>query len=138
MSNNNNDDTQWGMGVLGFGIITIIVCVICCGPMKQQTPPEPEYVYYNVPVYTTVYEIVYPDSIYRYTVVHHSPTELSSSRGSNYLYSRTHTGAWADHDEPEYWLREWNKDEIDISTTAPIRIVSETVKYEKKKYPRKR
>ena len=134
-NSNNNNDTQWGMGILCFGVLFFIVCLICCGPVKEKTAPEPEYIYYNVPTYTTIYEIVYPDSAYRYTAVHHSPSRLSSYKGTNSLYSATHDAdCWGDRDRPDYWMDEWNSSELDVSTTAPIRVVSETVKYEKKKY----
>ena len=93
-----------------------------------------KYFYYNVPTYTTVYEIVYPDTTYRYTAVHHSPSRLSSYRGSNFLYSKRHYGTLSDRKRPNYWIDEWNSSELNVETTAPIRIVSETVTYKKVKY----
>ena len=135
---NSKNEPFYGMIVLVAGVILFFICLLYFGDdqTSNQTSnrkPEAHYVFYDVPTYTTIYEIVYPDTVYRYTVVHHSPSKLSSSRGTNYLYSTTHDGSWAD-ECPDYWLDAWNKDELNVSTTAPIRIVSETVKYKKTRY----
>ena len=93
-----------------------------------------KYVYYDVPTYTTVYDIVYPDSTYRYTAVHHSPSRLSSYRGTNSLCSKSYHRPLQDFERPDYWVDEWNSSELSVETTVPIRIVSETVTYKNVKY----
>lgn len=118
---------------LTFFLVVIIIGVFVFTRPAGRTK-KVEYVYYNVPTYTTIYEIVYPDSVFRYTAVHHSPSRLSSYRGSNHLYSSTHDHRLWNDERPDYWLDEWNSGELDVSTTAPIRIISETVTYQKKKY----
>lgn len=134
-----NDEPFWGLLVLVGGILIFIICIMMCSPDRDSSTQKTEtveYIYYNVPFYTTIYEIVYPDTAFRYTVVHHSPSRLSSHRGSNFLYSASHSGSWGDK-RPNYWLDSWNKDELDVSTTAPIRVISETVEYKKMKYKMK-
>ena len=98
---------------------------------------DKKYVYYDVPTYTTVYEIIYPDSTYRYTAVHHSPSRLGSYRGSNSLCSKSYYSPQQDFERPDYWVDEWNSSELNVRTTAPIRIVSETVTHKKVRYVRK-
>lgn len=135
-SNSKQDEPFWGMIVLCVGILGFVLCLIAT-PNKDKTnniKEDNQYVFYNVPTYTTTYEIVYPDSVWRYTVVHHSPSELSSFRGTNYLHSKAHYGNLSDSNRPDYWINEWNNSELNIETTAPIRIVSETVSYKKTKY----
>lgn len=134
----SKNEPFYGMIVLVAGIILFFICLLNFGDDKtsNQTSnrkPESQYVFYDVPTYTTIYEIVYPDTVYRYTAVHHSPSRLSSHRGTNYLYSTKHNRSWSD-DCPDYWQEDWNKTEIDVSTTAPIRIVSETVECKKMKF----
>lgn len=140
MDNKKTNEPFWGLIVLVGGILICIICTVMCSSDERdklsQKSEEVEYVYYNVPFYTTIYEIVYTDTVFRYTVVHHSPSSLTSHRGSNFLYSATHSGSWADK-RPEYWLDSWNKDELDVETTAPIRIISETVEYKKMRYKKK-
>ena len=123
--------------VLVVGIIISLIGLMLILPIVNAEDKDDEnkkYVYYNVPTYTTVYEIVYPDTTYRYTAVHHSPSRLSSRRGSNFLYSEHYYGTLGEHDRPDYWVDEWNSSELNVGTTAPIRIVSETVTYKKVKY----
>ena len=125
--------------VLVVGIIISLIGLMLILPIVNAEDKDDEnkkYVYYNVPTYTTVYEIVYPDTTYRYTAVHHSPSRLSSRRGSNFLYSEHYYGTLGEHERPDYWVDEWNNSELSVETTAPIRIVSETVTYKKVKYMR--
>ena len=125
--NSKQNGPFWGMAVLIGGILISGLMMIL--------PKDKKCVYYNVPTYTTVYEIVYPDSTYRYTAIHHSPSRLSSHKGSNFLYSKHHyRDPFFDRERPDYWIDEWNSSELNIETTAPIRIVSETVTYKKVKY----
>jgi hypothetical protein len=136
-SNNGSkqDGTFWGMAVLIGGIIIFLIGMMYGGnKAKNKDDENEEYFYYNVPTYTTVYEIVYPDTTYRYTAVHHSPSRLSSYKGSNFLYSERHYGTLGDRKRPDYWIDEWNSSELNVETTAPIRIVSETVTHKKVKY----
>ena len=100
-------------------------------------PKDEKCVYYNVPTYTTVYDIIYPDTTYRYTAVHHSPSRLSSCKGSNFLCSKRYYRPHQNFERPDYWIDEWNSSELSVETTAPIRIVSETVTYKKVKYEKK-
>ena len=123
--------------VLVVGIIISLIGLMLILPIvnaEDKYDENKKYVYYNVPTYTTVYEIVYPDTTYRYTAVHHSPSRLSSRRGSNFLYSEHYYGTLGEHDRPDYWVDEWNSSELNVETTAPIRIVSETVTHKKVKY----
>ena len=116
------------------GLILILAMVNA----ENKDDENKKYVYYDVPTYTTVYDIIYPDSTYRYTAVHHSPSRLRVRKGSNFLYSKRHYGPLLfDGDRPDYWIDEWNSSELNIETTVPIRIVSETVTYKKVKYVRK-
>ena len=125
--NSKQNRLFWGMAVLISGILISGLMLIL--------PKDKKYVYYDVPTYTTEYDIVYPDSTYRYTAVHHSPSRLSCRKGSNFLYSKHHYGALLfDRERPDYWIDEWNSSELNIETTVPIRIVSETVTYKKVKY----
>ena len=126
-----------GMAVLIGGIIISIIGLIPIFPMDNAENKDDEnkkYVYYDVPTYTTIYEIVYPDSTYRYTAVHHSPSRLGSYRGSNFLHSKSYYSPQQDFERPDYWVDEWNSSELNVRTTAPIRIVSETVTHKKVKY----
>jgi len=84
MQTNNSskeDSSFWGMGVLVGGILVFLLGLLAT-PNKDNAENKADenkkYVYYDVPTYTTVYEIVYPDTTYRYTAVHHSPSRLSS------------------------------------------------------------
>lgn len=122
--------------LLGILLVSIyFISSICYSSCNYKPNNEYIEVYYNVPTYTTIYEIVYPDSVYRYKVIHHSPSRLSSHRGSNFLYSsQHHIDNWGDRNRPKYWKDEWNDKELNIETTSPIRIVSETVQYHKTKY----
>ena len=134
---NMKTDMNSKQDVLVGGIIISIIGLILILPMvnvENKDDENKKYVYYNVPTYTTVYEIVYPDTTYRYTAVHHSPSRLSSRRGSNFLYSEHYYGTLGEHDRPDYWVDEWNSSELSVETTAPIRIVSETVTHKKVKY----
>ena len=135
---NNSKQDEPGMALIIGGIIISIIGLILILPMDKAENKDNEnekYVYYDVPTYTTVYDIVYPDSTYRYTAVHHSPSRLSCRKGSNLLYSKHHYGALLfDRERPDYWIDEWNSSELNIETTVPIRIVSETVTYKKVKY----
>ena len=125
--NSKQNGPFWGMAVLISGILISGLMMIL--------PKDKKCVYYNVPTYTTVYEIVYPDTTYRYTAVHHSPSRLSSHKGSNFLYSKHHyRDPFFDRERPDYWVDEWNSSELSVETTAPIRIVSETVTHKKVKY----
>lgn len=129
--NSKQNRPFWGLAVLISGIIIFGLMLIL--------PKDKKYVYYDVPTYTTVYDIVYPDSTYRYTAVHHSPSRLSCRKGSNCLYSKRHYKPLLlfDRERPDYWVDEWNNSELNIETTAPIRIVSETVTHKKVRYMRK-
>ena len=136
-NSSNQDSSFWGMGVLVGGILVFLLGLLAMpnkGNAENKDDGNKKYVYYDVPTYTTVYEIVYPDSTYRYTAVHHSPSRLSSYKGSNFLYSEHHYGTLGDHDRPDYWVDEWNSSELNVETTAPIRIISETVTHKKVKY----
>ena len=116
-------------------VVGIIISLIGLMLLIVNAENKEKCVYYNVPTYTTVYEIVYPDTTYRYTAVHHSPSRLSSHKGSNFLYSKHHyRDPFFDRERPDYWVDEWNNSELSVETTAPIRIVSETVTYKKVKY----
>ena len=116
-------------------IISLIGLMLLIVNAENKDDENKKCVYYNVPTYTTVYEIVYPDTTYRYTAVHHSPSRLSSHKGSNFLYSKHHyRDPFFDRERPDYWVDEWNNSELNVETTAPIRIVSETVTYKKVKY----
>ena len=129
------DEPFWGITVLVGGVLVFLLALLAM-PNKDNVKNDNknQYVYYNVPTYTTVYEIVYPDSVFKYTAVHHSPSRLSSFRGTNYLHSDGHYGNISDRGRPDYWVDEWNNSELDVQTTAPIRIVSKTVSYKKVKY----
>ena len=133
----NSKQDEPGMALIIGGIIISIIGLILILPMVKAENKDDEnkkYVYYNVPAYTTVYDIVYPDSTYRYTAVHHSPSRLSSYRGTNSLCSKSYHRPLQDFERPDYWVDEWNSSELNVGTTAPIRIVSETVTYKKVKY----
>ena len=139
--NSKRNGPFWGVAVLIGGIL-IFLPVLLAMPNKDNAENKDDEnkkcVYYNVPTYTTVYDIVYPDTTYRYTAVHHSPSRLSSHKGSNFLYSKHHyRDPFFDRERPDYWIDEWNSSELNIETTVPIRIVSETVTYKKVKYVRK-
>ena len=135
--NSKQNDLFCGMAVLIGGIL-IFLPVLLAMPNKDNAENKDDenkkYVYYDVPTYTTIYEIVYPDSTYRYTAVHHSPSRLGSYRGSNFLYSKSYYSPQQDFERPDYWVDEWNSSELNVRTTAPIRIVSETVTHKKVKY----
>ena len=137
--NSKQNGSFWGMAVIIGGIL-IFLPVLLAMPNKfnaeNKDDENKKYVYYNVPTYTTVYEIIYPDSTYLYTAVHHSPSRLSCRKGSNFLYSKRHYRPLLlfDRNRPDYWIDEWNSSELNIETTVPIRIVSETVTYKKVKY----
>ena len=135
--NSKQDDSFCGMAVLIGGILVFLLGLLAMpnnDNAENKDDENKKCVYYNVPTYTTVYEIVYPDTTYRYTAVHHSPSRLSSHKGSNFLYSEHYYGTLGEHDRPDYWVDEWNSSELNVETTAPIRIVSETVTYKKVKY----
>lgn len=85
------------------GLILIVTMVNA----ENKDDENKKYVYYDVPTYTTVYDIIYPDSTYRYTAVHHSPSRLRVRKGSNFLYSKRHYGPLLfDGDRPDYWIDE--------------------------------
>ena len=133
-TDNNSKQDALVVGI----IISLIGLMLLIVNAENKDDENKKYVYYDVPTYTTVYDIIYPDSTYRYTAVHHSPSRLSSHKGSNFLYSKHHYGALLfDRERPDYWIDEWNSSELNIETTVPIRIVSETVTYKKVKYVRK-
>jgi hypothetical protein len=138
-SNNssNQNSSFFGMGVLIGGILVFLLGLLAM-PNKDNAENKDDenkkYVYYDVPTYKTIYEIVYPDSTYRYTAVHHSPSRLGSYRGSNFLHSKSYYSPQQDFERPDYWVDEWNSSELNVRTTAPIRIVSETVIHKKVKY----
>ena len=111
-------------------LLLLAICVVSCD-MRPKEPRE-TIGYFNIPTYTTVYEIVYPDSTYRYTCTSHIKLELDSYKGTNYL--RPNYGYNWRRYKPEWWNDNWKEPEI--STTAPIRIVSITVKHKKVKYKR--
>ena len=135
--NSKQNDLFCGMAVLIGGIL-IFLPVLLAMPNKDNAENKDDenkkYVYYDVPTYTTIYEIVYPDSTYCYTAVHHSPSRLGSYRGSNFLHSKSYYSPQQDFERPDYWVDEWNSSELNVRTTAPIRIVSETVTHKKVKY----
>ena len=139
-TDNNSKQDEPGMALIIGGIIISIIGLILILPMDKAENKDNEnekYVYYDVPTYTTVYDIVYPDSTYRYTAVHHSPSRLSSYRGTNSLCSKRYYRPHQNFERPDYWVDEWNSSELSVETTAPIRIGSETVTYKKVKYVRK-
>ena len=131
-------DKNLKQDALVVGIIISLIGLMLILPIVNAEDKDDENkkcVYYNVPTYTTVYDIVYPDTTYRYTAVHHSPSRLSSHKGSNFLYSKHHyRDPFFDRERPDYWVDEWNNSELNVETTAPIRIVSETVTHKKVKY----
>ena len=134
---NSKQQDEPGMALIIGGIIISIIGLIVILPMDKAENKDAENnksVYYDVPTYTTIYEIVYPDTTYRYTAVHHSPSRLSSYRGTNSLCSKSYHRPLQDFERPDYWVDEWNSSELNVGTTAPIRIVSETVTYKKVKY----
>lgn len=135
--NSKQNDLFCGMAVLIGGIL-VFLPVLLAMPNKDNAENKDDenkkYVYYDVPTYTTIYEIVYPDSTYRYTAVHHSPSRLGSYRGSNFLCSKSYYSPQQHFERPDYWVDEWNGSELNVRTTAPIRIVSETVTHKKVKY----
>lgn len=113
------------------GIILLIVFLqcLCSCDVRSNKSHKQEYVVYNVPVYTTVYDIVYPDSMCRYTCTSHFKMVLGSYMGTNILRPKF-PRCW-----PEWYDREkWEEDEPDIRTTAPIRLISSDVKYKKLRY----
>lgn len=132
----SNNDAGLGIGILGFGVLIFIAGLIFFGPDdKRANYRQPnDTVYYNIPIYTTVYEIVYPDSTYRYTCTSHLKMHLGSYRGTNSLRP-DYPIAWH-RNKPDWWDDNW--EEPSISTTAPIRIVSESVSYKKTKYTKRR
>ena len=136
--NSKQNGPFWGMAVLIGGILVFLLGLLAM-PNKDNAENKDDenkkYVHNDVPTYTTVYDIIYPDSTYRYTAVHHSPSRLSVREGSNFLYSKHHyRDPFFDRERPDYWVDEWNSSELSVETTAPIRIVSETVTYKKVKY----
>ena len=136
-NSSNQNSSFFGMGVLIGGILVFLLGLLAMPNKDNAENKDAEnkkYVYYNVPTYTTVYEIVYPDSTYRYTAVHHSPSRLGSYRGSNFLHSKSYYSPQQDFERPDYWVDDWNNSELNVETTAPIRIVSETVTHKKVKY----
>ena len=139
--NSKQNGSFWGMAVIIGGILIFLPVLLAMSNKfnaENKDDENKKYVYYDVPTYTTVYDTVYPDSTYRYTAVHHSPSRLSVRKGSNFLYSKHHyRDALFDCDRPDYWVDEWNSSELNIETTVPIRIVSEKVTYKKVKYVRK-
>ena len=140
-NSSNQNSSFFGMGVLIGGILVFLLGLLAMpnnDKAENKDDENKKCVYYNVPTYTTVYEIAYPDTTYCYTAVHHSPSRLSSHKGSNFLYSKHHyRDPFFDRERPDYWVDEWNNSELSVETTAPIRIVSETVTYKKVKYVRK-
>ena len=131
-----NSESGWALGVVAFGIVFFLIGVLYFGPTDKPSNyyQENDTVYYNIPIYTTVYEIVYPDSTYRYTCTSHIKLSLDSWRGTNTLQPNYPLN-WR-YEKPEWWDDEW--EEPRISTTAPIRIVSETVTHKKTKYIKRR
>ena len=110
--NSKQNDLFCGMAVLIGGILVFLLGLLAM-PNKDNAENKDDEnkkcVYYNVPTYTTVYEIVYPDTTYRYTAVHHSPSRLSSHKGSNFLYSKHHyRDPFFDRERPDYLVYEWN------------------------------
>jgi hypothetical protein len=104
-------------------MLTMVSCDLRSSAQADGTEGE-----WKVAEYTTVYEIIYPDSVYRYTCISHLPLELHSSRGTNYLSEDYFTSRHV----PEWWKDEWK--EPYISTTAPIRVVESKLNYKKVKY----
>ena len=136
-NSSNQNSSFFGMGVLIGGILVFLLGLLAMpnnDKAENKDDENKKCVYYNVPTYTTVYEIVYPDTTYRYTAVHHSPSRLGSYRGSNFLCSKSYYSPQQDFERPDYWVDEWNNSELNVRTTAPIRIVSETVSHKKVKY----
>ena len=70
-------------------------------------------------------------------VVETNETARRPYRGSNFLHSKSYYSPQQDFERPDYWVDEWNSSELTVETTAPIRIVSETVTHKKVKYVRK-
>ena len=115
------------------GIILLILLLLCIVSCDIRSNDEPREEIYNIPVYTTVYDIIYPDSAYRYTCTSHIKMRTRSYKGTNYLEVAYDGYNWRRY-KPEWWNDNWKEPEI--STTAPIRIVSITVKHKKLKYIR--
>ena len=102
------------------GIILLILLLLYIVGCVIRSNDEPREEIYNIPVYTTVYDIVYPD---RYTCTSHIKMRTSSYKGTNYLEVAYDGYNWR-RDKPVWWNDDWK--EPNISTTAPIRIISST------------
>lgn len=127
----SNDSFNWALAVFGFGLIICILGIIYFGPDTTKTNyQKDEYVYYDIPTYTTTYEIVYPDSAWRYTCTSHYKMMLSSHRGTNTLQP-DYPLSW--HRNNPVWYND-NWKEPYVSTTAPIRIIRDTVTYKRTKF----
>ena len=64
-------------------LILLLLCVVSCDIRSKDDEPMEKI--YNIPVYTTVYDIIYPDSAYRYTCTSHIKMRTRSYKGTNYL-----------------------------------------------------
>ena len=102
------------------GIILLILLLLYIVGCVIRSNDEPREEIYNIPVYTTVYDIVYPD---RYTCTSHIKMRTSSYKGTNYFEVAYDGYNWR-RDKPVWWNDDWK--EPNISTTAPIRIISST------------
>ena len=115
----------------GIGIVLLILLLLCVVSCDIRSNDEPREEIYNIPVYTTVYDIIYPDSAYRYTCTSHIKMRTRSYKGTNYLEVAYDGYNWR-RDKPVWWNDDWK--EPYISTTAPIRIISSTETRQKIKY----
>ena len=80
------------------GIILLILLLLYIVIRSNDKPREEIY---NIPVYTTVYDIVYPDSAYRYTCTSHIKMCTSSYKGTNYLEAAYDSYNW--HRDKPVW-----------------------------------
>ena len=106
-------------------IILLIITIVMYRSCDIRSNDEQREEIYNIPVYTTVYDMIYPDSAYRYTCTSHIKMRTSSYKGTNYLDLETaHDGYNWHRNKPVWQNDDWK--EPNISTAAPIRIISST------------
>ena len=106
-------------------IILLIITIVMYRSCDIRSNDEPHEEIYNIPVYTTVYDMIYSDSAYRYTCISHIKMRTSSYKGTNYLDLETaHDGYNWHRNKPVWQNDDWK--EPNISTAAPIRIISST------------
>lgn len=106
-------------------IILLIITIVMYRSCDIRSNDGQREEIYNIPVYTTVYDMIYSDSAYRYTCTSHIKMRTSSYKGTNYLDLETaHDGYNWHRNKPVWQNDDWK--EPNISTAAPIRIISST------------